>query len=167
MTEELYWAEIKTNISNAFFASEDDDHNFVNWVNDRLNENEWVVNTMSFDCPIEGINSITAIVLELTDEHILDTEIQVDSEYDYDTLRNMDDLYAYIEGTVVPQIIDAFNNNCQIGFPTTKSDDFKWMHFDGENFYTKVYFSDSNNSYMNVAIQESSLYLIPDFELQA
>ena len=165
--EELYWAEIKTNISNVFFDTEGDNRRFNDWLNDRLNENDWIVNAMSFDCPIEGINSIVVFAVEITNNNIMDTEIQVDSEFDYDTLRNMDDLYSYITDTVIPQFIDAFNTNCQITFPTTQNGNFKWMMFDKDSFYTKVYFSDSNNRYMNVSVQPEVLYLIPDFEIQA
>ena len=165
--EELYWAEIKTNISNVFFDTEGDNHRFNDWLNDRLNENAWVVDAMSFDCPIEGINRIVVFAVEITNNNIMDTEIQVDSEFDYDTLRNMDDLYSYITDTVIPQFIDAFNANCQISFPTTQNGNFKWMSFDKDSFYTKVYFSDSNNRYMNVSVQPEVLYLIPDFEIQA
>ena len=165
--EELYWAQIKTNISNAFFTDVKDEQRFANWVNGRLNGNEWIINTMSFDCPIEGINAINVIVLDFLDNHTLDVEIQVDSEYDYGTLRDMVDLYAYINETVIPQFIDAFNSNCQISFPTTQSGDFKWMKFTDDDFYTKVYFSHSNTSYINVSVQQNTLYLIPDFEVQA
>ena len=163
--EELYWADIKTNLTGVYFDDRTDDSKFVQWLDSEIDSSDFAYNSLTFDCPVEGVTSVTTVVQSFTDDHTLDVAIQVESDYDYTELWDNEELRAFVQDSVIPQFIDEFNARCSISFPMTRSGNFDWMKFNGDEFFAKVYYSETHNSYMNVSVASQTLYLINDFKL--
>ena len=162
-------AVFATNLSKAFFEDDEDDQRFIDYINDLLNVEPYIVDV---DPDIPASRFIPKITLELyngfNDDHNLDIgfTVEVDlTDEQYDQIIADDALYSFIENEVLPAYVDWFNSQVTVNFPTTRSDDFSWLKFNGDEFYAKVYQVDGRGGYYNVSVKENSLYLINDFEV--
>jgi hypothetical protein len=164
MVDPIFYAEIDTNITNAFFSEEEDNKKFYDYINDLLGYD------IHWECeyPSSGIiDGLRFEVREFMSDHRLDVAIYpipdtLTSE-DYDILYNDKILLNYVKNELIAEFANWFNGIVKsvVVFPVHKDYqddyDFEYLHFDGNDFYSMLYRGQDERKYVVFADTPTSL----------
>lgn len=159
--------DIKTSLSDAFFYGDADNEKFDEWFNDKLkNAGLYDWEFEDFPTGIPNVSKLSGYVNEFDDSHKINVQISVDDgTHSVDELADNDDLFNYIERTLVYRIIDELNEICKdISIPMNDGS-FRDFKFDGEEFYGLIYYSANHGYYIDPRITNSRFEVYPDFEI--
>ena len=159
--------EIKTSLSDAFFYQDEDNEKFDEWFQNKLQQiglYDWRLEDAPMGIP--GISKLSGYVNEFDDEHKLCVFIRVDDgTHSGDELAENDDLFNYIERTLVDRIIDELNALCNALTIPMYNGSFRELKFDGEEFYSMLYYSEQYGFYVSSQLKNSQFEIYPDFEV--
>lgn len=162
-----FYLEYKTSLSNEFFYDDEDTEKFDAWLIDQLYK-AGLFDWSSKDTPvgIVGVTTLSMYVNAFRDDHTIEVFIEVDGgSHDLDELADNEDLCRYIERDLAYRILDELNAICaDVVFPMNNGS-FKYLKFDGEEFYSVLLYTEDQGYLISPGIKNEHLEIYRDFEL--
>ena len=159
--------DIKTSLSDAFFYSDADTESFDEWFQEKLSKvglYDWRLE--DFPTGIPNVSKLSGYVNEFDDSHEIHVQISVDDgTHSVDELADNDDLFNYIERTLVYRIIDELNELCKDLSIPMNNGSFRDLKFDDEEFYGLMYYSEDLGYYLSPRIRNYKFEIYPDFDV--
>ena len=158
---------IKTSLSDAFFDEDADNEKFDKWFDDKLKDAglyDWTFE--DFPTNVPGVSKITGRFIDFDDNHIVTIWLTIDDNtHSEDELAENDDLFNYIERKLAYSIIDELNGLCNDLSIPMYAGSFRELKFDGEEFYSLLYYSEKYGYFVSSELKNSQFQLYPDFEV--
>lgn len=162
-----FYLDFKTSLSDEFFYADEDNEKFDEWLIDQLKK-AGLFDWNSVDAPvgIAGVATLSMYVNEFSDYHAIEVIIDVDDgSHDFDELADNAELNNYIERDLAYRILDELNAICaDVVFPMNNGS-FKYLKFDGEEFYSVLLYNEDQGYLISPYIKNEHLEIYRDFEL--
>lgn len=159
--------DFKTTLSDAFFDNDEDNENFNEWFGEKL-RNTGLYGWRLEDYPtnIPGVSKLSGYINEFDDDHIINVQISVDDgAHSGDEIAENDALFNYIERTLADKIVDELNAFCKDLVIPMYNGSFRELKFDGEEFYSLLYYSEQYGFYVSSQLRNSQFEIYSDFEV--
>ena len=162
-----FYLNFKTSLSDEFFYDDEDNGKFDAWLIDQLNKAglfDW--NSVDTPVGIPGVTTLSMYVNEFNEDHTIEVVIDVDGgSHDFDELADNAELNNYIERDLAYRILDELNAICtDVVFPMNDGS-FKYLKFDGEEFYSVLLYTEDQGYRISPFIKNEHLEIYRDFEL--
>ena len=132
---------IKTNLSNVYFRSDDENERFDDWFIKQLTK-AGVFGWSMQDNPvgIPGVETINLYVNEFDDAHTLVVFADIDEgSHSFDELYDNEDLLNYIDRELAPKVLDELNALCsKVTVPMYEGDFTDMMFSEDDEFYAEL-----------------------------
>lgn len=159
---------IKTNLSDVYFVSDDENERFDEWFNKKLLDAKFF-DWSKQDKPagIPGVETLNLYVNEFDDAHTVVVFVDVDEgAHSFDELYDNTELLDYIERSLAPKVIDELNALCSdITLPMHEHYFDDMIFGEDDEFYAIIHPSGSKGYTVSPYIRDEQFVLEYDYDV--